>query len=433
MKTILQSLSKLGHRFWFLWLGESITSLGGQLVQFAFGVWIYQRTGSVLSFSGSIAAGIVPALLVMPFAGALVDRGNRRTIIIVCDCLGALMSIVFVGVVLTDRLEIYHLYIFAAISSTVSAFHEPAYQASVNTILSQENLARASGAMSIGHTTLGIVAPTLAGVLMAAMGLPGLVSLDLVALLFGTLLVWTAFGKRPPVALAAIEEPVRPPRPSPLRNMLQSMSFFTDDRKMLTLLVYSLIQSAMLALASTMVIPLILSLHSSPQLGIALTFGALGGLVGSVVMVVLDSPRRRMAVILLCDVVLTSCIILAGLSSSIVAFCILEFIACAAASIGASCAYALWMSKVPVARQGSVLVILSNAAMLATAVSVVSGGILISLLDPALAAGGSLASLAREWIGSGKASGLALMFVLSGSLGLLASLGGLAYRPLREL
>jgi diaminobutyrate-2-oxoglutarate transaminase len=430
--TLRQSLQDLGHRFWYLWLGESITGLGAQLVQFALGVWIFQRTGSVLDFAGSIVAGTVPALLVMPFAGAMADRADRRRVIITCDCIGSAMSFGFVALVWAGRLEVWHLYVFAALSSTIGAFHSPAYQASVNAILSQERLARASGAMSLSQTGLGIVAPTLAGVLMGAVGLAGLLSLDFAALVFGTLLVWTAFANVQADA-ATVAARVQARRTTVLQGMVQSMRFFTEDAKVFGLLMYSLIQSAMLALASTLVMPLILAHHTPQSLGLTLTCGAVGALVGSLLIVVIETPGRRMPLILACDVVLTSCVLLAGIVDTVGAYCALEFAACVAASVGASCGYALWMSKVPVARQGSVLLVLSNAALVATAVSVVGGGIAIRLLDGVLATGGALANFSHGWVGGGQPSGLALMFVLSGSVGLLASLFGLACKPLRDL
>jgi diaminobutyrate-2-oxoglutarate transaminase len=434
MNKIIQSLRSLGKHFWYLWLGEGITSFGVQMVQFAIGIWIYQQTGSVLSFVGSVTAGVLPALLIMPFAGAIIDRVSRRKIIILCDCVGALMSAIFLVAVITHRLEVHHLYIFAAVSSVLGAFSGPAYQASVNSLISHEHITRASGAMGISQTALGIVTPTLTGFLLASIGLSGLVSLDLLTFLIGAPLVWRAFSNlRHGVPGATGDAPLAD-RPSPLRNFQRSLEFFTEDLTMLTLLAYSLIQAAMIALASTMVIPLILNQHSPEQLGVALTCGAMGALAGSLLMVVVDAPRRRMKIILSCDAALTLCVILAGFGGSILRYSILEFVASGAASVGGACAYALWMSKIPVARQGSVLVVLSNAAMLTTVVTVILGGILVGVLEARLTTGGGIAAwVSREWLSLGKATAVGMMFVFAGTVGLLATLGGFAYKPLREL
>jgi diaminobutyrate-2-oxoglutarate transaminase len=288
--------------------------------------------------------------------------------------------------------------------------------------------------MGISQTALGIVTPTLTGFLLASIGLSGLVSLDLLTFLIGAPLVWRAFSNlRHGVPGATGDAPLAD-RPSPLRNFQRSLEFFTEDLTMLTLLAYSLIQAAMIALASTMVIPLILNQHSPEQLGVALTCGAMGALAGSLLMVVVDAPRRRMKIILSCDAALTLCVILAGFGGSILRYSILEFVASGAASVGGACAYALWMSKIPVARQGSVLVVLSNAAMLTTVVTVILGGILVGVLEARLTTGGGIAAwVSREWLSLGKATAVGMMFVFAGTVGLLATLGGFAYKPLREL
>ena len=69
MKNLYYRLRALGRPFWLLWIGETTSMFGTQLVQFALGVWIYERTGSVLNFAASVVASVLPAVLVMPIAG----------------------------------------------------------------------------------------------------------------------------------------------------------------------------------------------------------------------------------------------------------------------------------------------------------------------------------------------------------------------------
>ncbi len=432
MKNLYYRLRALGQPFWLLWIGATTSMFGTQLVQFALGVWIYERTGSVLNFAASIVASVLPAILVMPIAGSVVDRVDRRQVMIVSDAIAAVMSFCLLLLLWNDKLLVMHLYIFTAIASVVGAFQGPAYQASVTQMIRKEFLTRATGAMGVSSTSLGIIAPTLAGTLLVMIGLNGMVLLELVTFIVGTMFVWRAFSmaKKPAVQPGGIVGAVR----SSLDNFTDSMAFFERDPKMLMLLAYSLVQAAMVALAVTMVVPLILSQQSTQSLGIALSFGAAGALIGSLLMVIVDEPGRRMAVIMGCDAVLALCIVLAGLCTSLSAFCALEFLAGLAGSVAASCTYALWMTKVPDTQQGSILVLLSTTAMLSTVVMVIIGGVTVDLvLEPALNVGGALAPTVGEWIGTGKGRGMALMFVISGSLALLAALSGFAFRPLREL
>lgn len=434
MKQLYYRLNVIGPAFWLLWVGETISMFGTQLVQFALSVWIYEKTGSALSFAGSIVASILPAVLVMPIAGAVVDKINRLHVMIVADSLAAIMSFSLLALLWTDNLEIYHLYIFTAFASMLAAFQGPAYQVSVAEMVRKDHLTRATGAMGVSSTSLGIIAPTLAGSLLVVIGLPGMVLLDLITFVVGTMFVWRAFSisqvKKNKTDLNDLWEVVK----TSLDNFTSSFSFFERDPKMLTLFIYSLIQAAMIAMAVSMVIPLILSLHSAKSLGVVLSFAAVGALIGSLLMVLFDTPQRRMAIILACDAVFALCILFAGVVTSVPAFCVLEFIAGAAGSIASSCGYALWMSRVPENKRGSVMVLLGTCAMLSTAFMVIFGSVTVeTVLEPALVAGGALADSVGMFIGTGEGRGMALMFVICGIAGLLAAIGGISIKSLREL
>lgn len=432
MKNLYYRLRVLGLAFWLLWVGETISLFGTQIVQFALGVWIYERTGSVLNFAGSVVASILPSILVMPIAASVVDHVDKRYVMVIADAIAAVMTFTMLILLWNDKLEIVHLYIFTAIASLVGAFQGPAFQASVAQMVRKDFLTRATGAMGVSATSLGIIAPALAGTLLVTIGLRGMVLLDLITFVVGTMFVWRAFtlAKKPAVKQGNLWKAVR----GSLSHFTEAMTFFERDPKMLTLLFYSIVQAAMIALAVTMVVPLILSLHTSDSLGLVLSFGAAGALAGSLLMVIIDEPGRRMAVILCCDAVFAACLLAAGVVTSIPAFCALEFLAGAAGSVAASCGYALWMSKVPEQQRGSIIVLMSTCSMLSTTAMVIFGGASVDMvLEPALAAGGSLADSVGSWLGTGKGRGMAFMFVVSGSLGLLVALGGLAFGQLREL
>jgi len=426
------SLRDLGRPFWYLWLGESITGLGTQLMQFALGVWVYQRTGSVLDFAGIIVAGLVPQLLVLPIAGSLVDRLDRRRVIIVSDLVAALMSAAVIILLWRDQLEVIHLYAFTIVAALTNAFKDPAYRASIGTMLRDDQLTRASGMLGVSTTALGILAPTLAGGLMVVIGLTGLATLDLLTFVLGTTLIWRAFAHRlaPPMIVGGIRTVLG----ESLANFRRSLSFFGQSVSMAGLFFYSLIQTALLALAATLATPLILANHSPRSLGLALSCAAAGALVGSMLMALLDSPGRRAAVILACDAVLACCIVGLGLADSLLAYCVLEAAGCCAGSVGASCAFALWISKAPEAQRGSILVVQGTAATVCTAVIVLSGAKLVDAwLEAALAPGEILASLGDLLLNVPNGRGIAMLFVISGALGLVTVLGGYAFRPLRQL
>ena len=71
--------------FLVVWAGQVVSALGSNLTGFALAVWIYQQTGSATLFALITLVTTVPGLLLLPFAGALVDRWDRRRAMIVAD------------------------------------------------------------------------------------------------------------------------------------------------------------------------------------------------------------------------------------------------------------------------------------------------------------------------------------------------------------
>lgn len=427
-------LAALGRPFWMLWTGQTVSMVGTQMVQFAMSVWIYERTNSTLSFAGAIVASLLPAVLVSPIAVSVVDRVKRRNVMIAADSVAALMTLMLLILLWTDRLEVAHLYAFTAVASMVSAFQGPAFEASVANIVNKGLLTRAAGAFGVSATTLGVIAPSMAGMLMALIGLPGIVTIDLITFVIGTLFVWYAFSIAKSNSEALKPGTLKEALLDSRKNFVSALGFFKRDAIMLALLLYSMMQAGLIAVSVSLVVPLILERHDEQTLGIVLSFESLGALFGSMAMVWFDMPERRMRIVLACDAIVALCVLLVGMVEGVPALCATEFLAGLSAAIASSCVFALWMTRVPDSQQGGILVLTSTSTMLATASTVVFGGLLVEeVFKPAFNHGHWVAEMMGRAVGSGEGQAVAAMFVLCGLLGLMASIGGIALRPLREL
>ena len=80
--------------FILLWLGQLVSLMGSGLTGFALGVWVYQRTGSLTQFALINLFTSLPGIVFAPFAGALVDRWDRRRVMIASDSGSALCTLV---------------------------------------------------------------------------------------------------------------------------------------------------------------------------------------------------------------------------------------------------------------------------------------------------------------------------------------------------
>src|SRR5215210_7224120 len=81
------------RRFFTVWTGQAFSLFGSALVQFALIWWLTQKSGSATVLAIATLVGMLPQIVIGPFAGALVDRWNRRLIMIFADATIALFSL----------------------------------------------------------------------------------------------------------------------------------------------------------------------------------------------------------------------------------------------------------------------------------------------------------------------------------------------------
>lgn len=432
LRSTLRTLD-MGRRFYLLWFGESIAVAGAAMVQFALGVWVYQHTGSVVDFAGVILSAIWPPILILPLAGGLADRVDRRYLILGADLFLALLTLVLAVLFSMEKLEPSHLYVFNSLAGIAVALRLPAYKAAVSTLLDKERYVRASGLMGLGSTVSAVAAPPMAGYLMGGIGLGGLLLIELACFLLGMMLVFKAlFGA------STLASPGPAMRSSLLHAALgglsQGLAFFRAQRLMGGLLAYAMVQTSLMALASVMIVPLVLASHGSQHLGFVYTCAALGGLAGALVQIGLRNPRRLMLVVICADALLSACIVGVSMGDSVTRYCVLAFVAMAAAGMSEGCINALWMRKVPAQHRGSVFAMDGMLSQITLTVTVMGGGFVIDhALQPSLVHGGFLAQYVGEWFDSGKRGPVALLFFGSGMLGMLICMVSWAHKRLRRI
>ena len=108
--------------FLVIWIGQLVSMLGSGLTSFALGVWIFEQTGKATPFALTILFGNLPRILLLPVAGSLADRWNRRWVMILSDVGNALVTISVFGLLLLGNLQFWHIYLIVTLGSIFSAF-----------------------------------------------------------------------------------------------------------------------------------------------------------------------------------------------------------------------------------------------------------------------------------------------------------------------
>lgn len=223
---------RLMRRFFVIWGAQAFSLVGSALVQFALVWWLTIETGSASVLALAMTMAMLPQIAIGPFAGALVDRWNRRQVMIWADVSIALATVVLIALFAMDVVQVWHIYIVLLVRSVGASFHWPAMAASTTLMVPEKHLARVGGLNQAVQGTVSIAAPALAAALLLVLPMWGVLSLDVV----------TAAIAVAPLLFIRIPQPVKRAdgegRPSSvLSDMGDGLRFLRAWRGAMTLIV----------------------------------------------------------------------------------------------------------------------------------------------------------------------------------------------------
>ncbi|OGO32890.1 MAG: hypothetical protein A2Z16_04010 [Chloroflexi bacterium RBG_16_54_18] len=409
--------------FLTIWAGQLVSLLGSGLTSFAMGVWIYQQTGKVTPFALTVLFSTLPRILLMPLAGSLADRWNRRRIMILADTGSALTTLVIVLMLGSNSLQIWHIYLLVIFSSIFGAFQELAYTASVTMLVPKSGLGRANGLMQLSQALETIASPVIAGVLFISIGLRGILLVDFL----------TYFCALFTLLLVRIPQPVIEPQEgekklSVWKDFVFGLDYLRLRPGLLGLLLYYAMLNFLLNLAGVMTAPLVLSNHSASVLGVVQTLAGVGMLLGSLLISAWGGPRsRRIQFIFGMIGIAMLGMIAAGFGVHplypMVGYMLLLFFVPMVSAVSQT----IFQSKVAPEVQGRVFSVRSmlSRSMMPLAF-LISGPLADLLFEPLMSGVGALSGTALAGVlGTGPGRGIGLLFVLCGLSAMLVSL--LAY------
>jgi len=174
-------------RFFTIWTGQQISIVGSRAAQFALVWWLTTTTGSATVLATATMVALIPGIVLGPFIGALIDRWNRRAIMIAADSFIALVGLWLAYLFWAGAMQVWHVYIVLIARSFGEAFHWPAMAASTSLMVPKRHLTRVGGLNQTVSGILVIVGPVLGALLMAVLPLHGVMLFDVATALFAVL------------------------------------------------------------------------------------------------------------------------------------------------------------------------------------------------------------------------------------------------------
>jgi MFS transporter, DHA3 family, macrolide efflux protein len=414
--------------FTIVWLGQLVSILGSSLSNFAMDVWVYQRNGSVTELSFLILFTTLPIVIVSPFAGVLVDRWDRRWVMILSDTGAALSTSVMALLLISGQIQTWHICLATAVSSSFTAFQFPAYSAATTLLVPKKNLGRAVGMIEFAQAIGQLIAPVLGGILLEVIQISGIFLLDLSSFVFSAIvLLLVRFPRH-----QALEKQQTYQLPL-LKEVFSGFNYVTAHGGLVALLFFLASSTFLLGIVQVLAYPLVLSFASSTQLGIALGVGGVGMIVGSILMGSWGNGRQDYIKILFCSMLLNGfSLMVAGSAPDIIVFGVGALLYFLGVPFINGSVQVILQKKVPLNIQGKVFSLTTAVSGLCLPLAFLMAGPLADrIFEPLMTTNGALAETIGRAIGTGSGRGIGLMFILLGGLNILVTMIAYQYAPLR--
>jgi MFS family permease len=418
--------------FVIIWIGQVVSLLGTAMTNFGLTIWAYQETGQATALALVGFFFMVPLLVVSPVAGALVDRSNRKLMMMLSDLGAGVVTIIQLTLFATGNLQIWHLYVTAAIAGTFQTFQWPAFSAAITMMLPREQYGRANGMLELANSSSNIFAPILAAALLGFIGLAGILIIDIITFVFAIGALLFVYIPQPEAT-----EVGREAGGSIWRESAYGFRYIRARPSLLGLQLVFTLGNFFATLGMTLVAPMILARTGSNELvlGTTQSAGAIGGVLGGLTMSAWGGFKRMVHGVLL-GWILGGLFgeTLMGLGQSLPVWAVASFCIAFVSPIINASNQAIWQAKTEPDVQGRVFSVRRMIAwMVVPLAQLLAGPLADQVFEPAMSSDSWLSETFSWLVGTGPGAGMAIIVIFAGLGGALSGLSGYAVRRVRDV
>ena len=399
--------------FIVVWIGQIISILASGMSHFALSLWMYEQTESATAMGLMQVFFMTPFLLMSVPAGVMVDRYNRKLMMMLSDFAAILATGMIFVLYALGMLEFWHLYVAAVLNGLGNTFQWPAYSAAISTMIPKEQLGRANGLMSLMEAGPGVLAPILAGALYPIIGLTGLLGID----------VATFFIAIGALALVHIPQPQRTQEGAQasggmLKEAWSGFQYIFARPSLLGLQMVFFFGNLFSGMTFTLLAPMILARTGQDSIiyGSVQTIGAVGGILGGVVMSIWSGlKRRQFGVIFGWMMEGIFFVILLGVGRGLPVWGAAMVLGGLIGALINTSNQAFWQAKVAPDLQGRVFSARRLIAWFTQPIAPVIAGTLADyVLEPAMRTESTLSMTFSSLVGTGPGAGMSLLMIFCG-------------------
>lgn len=412
-------MNKNFRRYIIFWLSQSISQLGSSMTGFALILWIFGLNGSAMTVSLLTFFWYVPNIILSLFSGAVVDRFSKKKLMLITDSVSAVCSVAVFALNAAGGLEIWHIYLVNFVIGAMNAFQAPASSVATGQLVPKERLAQVSGMNSFASNLNTVVSPVLAAALFAFGGLRLILAVDLASFVFAFFVL---------AALIKIPESraYDGKRQSIFSGCAEGFRFLRQNEGIFMIIATLAALNFFSALTYENILsPMILSRSggSSAALGIVNAATGIGGILGGIIVAGGRFSKNNIKMIYV-SVGLSFLLgdILMGLGRNTLIWAAAGLAACLPIPFINAGQNVILYKNVPENMQGRVFAVRNSLQFFTIPVGILLGGFLADyVFEPFMQAESGAAEIFRRIVGGGTGSGMALMFLCTGTLGSIFS------------
>ncbi len=412
--------------FIILWLTQSFSALGSAMTNFALVIWLYNDSGSALTTAMLTVCSYAPYVMMSIFAGAVSDKWNKKTIMLVCDSLAALCTVLVLILFKTGSLEVWHLYVLNALNGLMNTIQQPASDVAATMLTPEKHYQKTSGMRSFSNSLVSILTPVFAAAIVAFAGVEAVIAVDLFTFLaaFLTLLFFIR-----------IPEPERKSETaeSVLQSAKSGLVYLKTNKGILWMILFHAAINFIASIYDAAFPAMILSKSNQTVLGVVNASVGIATLAGSVIATVAPAPKSRVRVV--CNCLLISM----STENFLLAFGRTPVIWCIGAVLG-------WLSiplmnanmdvifrtRIPTDMQGRVYSARNTLQFFTIPLGYFLGGLLVDkVFEPFMAR--NTRDFLTNLFGEEKGSGAAMLFFVIGIAGVMVCLIFRRVKAIKEI
>jgi MFS family permease len=360
--------------FFLLWQGQMVSGIGDFFYQIALGFWVLDTTGSTALMATIMAASTIPQIIISPIAGVVVDRVNRKWMIVVMDLVRGCTVMCIAIIAFIGQLEIWMVLFAGIILGVCLSFFNPAVQASIPDIVPRSKLVKATAAFSMIFATSKIIGDAVGGFFYHILGVSLIFFVNGVSYLFSAFT--EIFVKIPNIHHNREINPF-------FKEMKTGILFVWNFKGLRYLFLHALISNFFLNISYSLILPLF---QRNDQLGpvsygFVMATAAIGAFVGLLLSSVIQfNPSRRFLMMCILGGVYSMARMIFPFSQDIIVLLFLMLISGFAISISANFFEASIHATVPANKRGKVFSLLNTVTMGVWPIGMIAGGILAEFI-----------------------------------------------------